>query len=429
MLLLIARRRSQELNRQKGELETEVARRLTSEAEVLALNHELTRKIADFKTLLDVIPIGIAVAEDAECRVVRPNPALAAVLGVAPGTNISNAPGAVAPLRLLREGAALPPEKFPMSVAAANKAPALGEELQLQSLDGTLVDSLSFAAPVFDGEGRVSGVINAFVDITDRKSQERMRRELEYRLQRSERMQSLGVMAAGIAHDFNNLLAGVIGQASLAAKVISAPAEAEAHIQSSLAAAERAAGLVKKVLAYTGQSFHLPRRTNLADLVRKSEPSLQLLAANKTELQFRFTEPAPAVLADSKELQRALHNVVLNALEAADPAPGRVEVSVDSGELGAGETGVVGRSERLQPGRYVWIEVKDNGAGMPPDVAEKAFDPFFTTKFLGRGLGLAEVLGIMRSHGGAVQLKTEQGVGTSVRLLLPVESPGARVQD
>jgi PAS domain S-box-containing protein len=424
MLLLLAHRRSAQLQRANAALESEVRRRVSSEAEVLALNRDLTRKVADFQTLLDVIPIGIAVAEDPECRIVRPNPALAAFLGVQPGANISKTGlDAASSYRLLRNGEELRPEEVPMRVAAAYKRAVLGEECQVERTDGSVVDALSFASPLFDENGRVRGVLTAYVDITESKSQERMRRELELRFQRAERMRCLGVMAAGIAHDFNNLLTGVIGQASLAAEMLPPTAEAQHPIASSLEAANCAAELVNKVLAYTGQSYHDLRPTDLGDVVRESQPVLLSLAGTKAELRFHIAASLPRALADPDEIRHALYNLVLNAVEAAEPGRNLVDISVDSLELRDRELETTVHGEKLEPGIYVQIEVKDNGAGMPPEIAEKAFDPFFTTKFLGRGLGLSELLGIMRSHNGGVRMETAPGAGTSVKLFFPARLP------
>jgi two-component system, cell cycle sensor histidine kinase and response regulator CckA len=425
MLLLLAHRRSTQLQRGNEALESEVRRRMSSEAEALALNRELTRKVADFQTLLDVIPIGIAVAEDPECRIIRPNRALAAFLGVEPGANISKtgSDDASAAYRFLRNGEEMRPEEMPIRVAATSKRPILGEECQVERSDGSVVDGLAFASPVFDENGRVRGVLSAYVDITESKSQERRRQDLERRLQRAERMQCLGVMAAGIAHDFNNLLTGVIGQASLAADILPPAAEAQSHIASSLEAAHRAAELIKQVLAFTGQSYHDLRPVDLGEVVRESQPSLLTLAGGKAELQFRIADPLPRALADPREIRHALYNLVLNAVEAAEPGRNHIDIGVDAVELRDGEAEMAGSREKPEPGTYVRIEVRDNGAGMPPEIAANAFDPFFTTKFLGRGMGLAEVLGIMRSHNGGVRMESAPRAGTRVELLFRMSEP------
>jgi signal transduction histidine kinase len=312
-----------------------------------------------------------------------------------------------------------------MRRAAEAKRDILGEEFQLKLPGGEMVDILSFASPVFDEKGRVRGLLNAYVDITERKSQERMRSELEQRLQRAARMQSLGVMAAGIAHDFNNLLTGIIGEASLAADTISPSAEAQRHIASSLEAAQRAADLVRKVVAYTGQLYYDLRPTDLGEVVRGSEATLLSLAGSKAKIQFRMADPLPQVLADPEEIRHALCNLVLNAVEAAEPGRNCIEIGVDVVELRGDEVELTARKVCLAAGPYLRVQVADNGPGMPPEIAAGAFDPFFTTKFLGRGLGLPEVLGIALSHHGGVKMETAPGGGTSVKLFIPAYAPEA----
>jgi len=125
-------------------------------------------------------------------------------------------------------------------------------------------------------------------------------------------------------------------------------------------------------------------------------------------------------MADPDEIRHVLDNLVLNAIEAKE-SDADVEISVGTQELSGEEKTVTVPDEKVDPGTYVRVEVKDSGAGMPAEIAERAFDPFFSTKFLGRGLGLSEVLGIMRAHNGAVRLETARDEGTSVELFFPVK--------
>ena len=422
MLLTLSQRRSSELQRANDALANEVARRVRTEAEVRDLNRELSRKVSDFQTLLDVIPIGIAVAGDPECRSITVNPALARMLGVPQARNISSAgPDAAGlPYKVLRDGRELRSDELPIQVVASTKRAVLAEEDQLVREDGTVIDVLSFASPVFDENGAVRGVLYACVDISERKAQEQLRRELEQRLQRAQRMKSLGAMAAGIAHDFNNLLTGIIGHAALAAKSLPEGTEPQHHIASSLEAADRAANLVHQLLAYTGRSYHTLRPTNLGEVVRDMRPALLNLAGPQAVIRFKISSPLPNVMADPDEIRHVLDNLVLNAIEAKE-SDADVEISVGTQELSGEEKTVTVPDEKVDPGTYVRVEVKDSGAGMPAEIAERAFDPFFSTKFLGRGLGLSEVLGIMRAHNGAVRLETARDEGTSVELFFPVK--------
>lgn len=384
-------------------------------SQIRHLNRTLNHKIADFQTLLDVIPIGIAVAHDPECRNITVNPALAAFSGVAPGEGASQTGGDALPYRWMRNGRELEPQEQPIQVAARNSQTVKAEENQIVRADGRIIDVLSFASPLFDENGQVRGVISACVDITERKAQEQLRADLERRLHRDERMRSLGVMAAGFAHDFNNLLTTIIGQASLAAAGSRIGSEAHWHISECLEASQRAAALVRRVMAYAGHPFHSLRPTDVP-------PVLKYCTELFPRVNLHIAPELPPVIGDRDEIQQAIQNLLSNAHESSEHAD--VHLRVDTCALSAREIADSLADQNLEPGLYVRVSVTDNGVGMPSEVADHAFDPFFSTKFLGRGLGLSEVLGIMRSHRGAVRLRSAPKSGTTVDLFFPAASGG-----
>ena len=383
------------------------------------LNRTLNRKIADFQTLLDVIPIGIAVAHDPECRTITMNPALAVFSGAVPEAGAPPSGGGALPYRWRRNGRYLEPHEEPMQSAAISGQTVKAEEDQIVRADGRVVDVLSYASPLFDEGGQVRGVISTCVDITERKAQEQLRADLERRLHRDERMRSLGVMAGGIAHDFNNLLTTIIGQASLAAAECRPGSEAHRHISECLDASERAAAVVRQVMAYAGHQFHSLRPTDVPPVLKYCTDLFPAVGVH-------IAPELPPVIGDADEIQQAVQNLLSNAHESSADAD--VRLTVDSCELSAGEIADSLPDQNLAPGRYVRVRVIDNGPGMPPEVADHAFDPFFSTKFLGRGLGLSEVLGIMRSHHGAVRLRSAQHSGTTVDLYFPAGSIGVETR-
>jgi signal transduction histidine kinase len=305
-----------------------------------------------------------------------------------------------------------------MYVAGVTGKNVLGEQEQIVRSDGTVLDILSFAAPVFDEDLQVRGVLNAWVDISERK-------RLEQRLHRAERMKSLGAMAAGIAHDFNNLLTSILGNGCLAAECVPKQSEAVQHIAASMDSAQQASALVQKVLAYTGHSSHTLRPMNLGEAVRIMKPWLGTLAAPGPTIRLDIAPRLPDILADGGEVRQVIRNLVLNAAEATLPKAADIEIHLDCRELSGTEPHLTLPDDNIRPGGYVCLELTDHGSGMPPEIAERAFDPFFTTKFLGRGLGLSEVLGIMRAHNGAVRLSTAPIKGTTVQLYFPVRELSA----
>lgn len=417
MLLALSQRWSLALQKSNAALADEVERRLRKESEVRDLNRELSRKVADFETLLDVIPIGISVADHPDCANIRFNKALAAMLGVTAGSTMRTTGAEAESLtyRIQQNGRTLAPDEFPIRRAAISGRTVLGEELRISRADGTAVEALSFASPLLDEKGHVRGALNAWVDVSDR-------RKLELRLQRAERMKSLGAMAAGIAHDFNNLLTAIIGRASLTAESVPPDSEAGRHIKACIDSGHQASALIQKVLAFTGNSFHTVRPTNLGETIQTLRPDLHTLAGSKSEIRIDVAPNIPVILADTDEIRQVTQNLVVNALEAIGQDEGNIEIRIDVCELTGHEPRLIYLQEEFLGGTYVRLKVSDTGAGMHTEIAERAFDPFFSTKFLGRGLGLSEVLGIMRGYDGAVRLKTSPGTGTSIELFFPSQA-------
>jgi signal transduction histidine kinase len=410
MLLYLTHQRSSAVQRANDKLSREVSRRTTIEAEVRELNRDLKNKVEDFQTLLKVAPVGIAVASDPECRTIWVNGALSRILGVAESVNTSQSgpDPASLPFRLCRDGRELRPEELPMQLAAATGKEVTGGELQIVRADGRRIDVLFFAAPVFDENGCVRGAIEVAVDISERRA-------LENRLQLAQRVESLGVMAAGIAHDFNGHLTSIIGNASMALDLFPESSEGRRLVAAAMTSGHRAADLIAQVLAYTGNGFHRLRPVNLADILDQRRLPVLGLAGFKAEVRLHIDAHLPGIKADPEAIEQVIKNLVQNAVEASGSAA-VIDISASVSELPEDTA-----YEGLPAGSYVHIEVKDTGPGMPADVVAKAFDPFFTTKFLGRGLGLSAVMGIMRAHKGAVRLETVPDSGTTVHLYFPVD--------
>jgi PAS domain S-box-containing protein len=384
--------------------------------QISQLNRTLKEKVADFQTLLDVIPIGIAVSYDPDCREGAANPALARMLGIPRDANVCASGSGGASWQLARNGRELQPDELPMRLAAATGKPVEAAEEQVVRADGATFEVLSYAAPLLDENGRVRGALTALVDISERKTQERLRADLERRLHLHERMKSLGIMAAGIAHDFNNLLTTIIGHASLALEDTTSGPGRERHLTDLLEAAQRAAGLVHQLLSYTGHSHPRLRLTDLSSVVSRWRDG--------GKISVDVAAGLPPVMADPDEVEQIIQNLVSNAIEASEEP--RVEIALDTYRVSNNEPEMISPDRKLDPGVYVRMTVKDSGVGMTSDIAERAFDPFFSTKFLGRGLGLSEVLGIMRSHNGGLRLRTVPNSGTSVELFFPLADKAER---
>ncbi len=273
---------------------------------------------------------------------------------------------------------------------------------------------LRFAAP------RGVQIRASITDITQRKAVEQERQMLERRLQDSQKLESLGVLAGGIAHDFNNLLTGILGNASLAFAEIGKDGLAADCLAEIEKASRRAGELCQQMLAYSGRGRFEVKRLDLSALVEDAASLLRHSVSKSAILSFNLTAGLPAVAADPTQLRQVLMNLVINASDAIGEANGSIKVS--TGVMNADDDYLrrTQPAQALPAGPYAYLEVEDSGAGMSPETLSRIFDPFFTTKFTGRGLGLAAVLGILRGHGGALKVDTVLGEGTTFRLLLPV---------
>jgi CheY-like chemotaxis protein len=237
-------------------------------------------------------------------------------------------------------------------------------------------------------------------------------------IRRKQRLESIGLLAAGIAHDFNNLLTGIIGNAQLLHQVILSPDDRE-MADSIVRAGERAAELTRQLLTYSGKAMSHMQTTDLSALIRDSERLIRASLPKKVQPELRLNA-LPPIMADMNQIRQALLNLTLNAAEAIGPdCSGHVVIETGTSRVDESEHFDV-TPDHVTPGRYAWLEVRDSGCGMEPDTVGKIFEPFFTTKFLGRGLGLAAVAGIVRSHKGMVRVRSTAGHGSSLRLYFPL---------
>jgi signal transduction histidine kinase/ActR/RegA family two-component response regulator len=273
--------------------------------------------------------------------------------------------------------------------------------------------------PLRDGNGAIEGLLVISRDVTQLKRNEAEQREFARRLQETQKLESLGIIAGGIAHDFNNLLTIILGNANLARLELPPKSSVHECLSRIEATSVRAADLCKQMLAYSGKGIFVVRRLDVSKLVQETTELLHLSISKKATLQLQLATSLPPVLADATQLQQILMNLVSNASDAIGSRDGLI--CVRSGLLQVDRKTVheFSPATDIPDGQYVCLEVSDNGCGMTTEVREKIFDPFFSTKFTGRGLGLAAVLGIVRSHRGAITVQSEVGRGSTFKLLLP----------
>ena len=256
-------------------------------------------------------------------------------------------------------------------------------------------------------------------EMDERRQAEEEHRRLEAQVQHAQRLESLGVLAGGIAHDFNNLLASIMGYASLAALDVPDGSRARKSLEQVLVAAHTAAELTQQMLAYSGRGTFVLEAVNLTCLIEGVVRLVESTISKKAALRLNLPEDLPAVEGDASQIRQVVMNLITNASESLADTSGVVDVTTGVEYAAAGAGPDIALGEALPAGRYVFLEVRDTGCGMDDETLQHIFDPFFTTKFTGRGLGLAAVLGIIRSHHGGVRVDSEPGRGTTFRVLFP----------
>lgn len=279
--------------------------------------------------------------------------------------------------------------------------------------DGTRLICEWFNTPLRDSRGAIRGVASMAMDITEREI-------MEEQIRNTQKLESLGVLAGGVAHDFNSSLTVILGNAELLRAIKGLPEKARPLVDLIDDAAMRADQLIKHLLAYARTGRHNPQPLDLNCVIRESARFIRSSLGPAHELRLSLADSVSRVRADSGQLEQVLLNLCLNARQA-QPNSGVIELTTREVELNEKQL------NRCVPhggksGRYVELEVRDEGCGMDPATLKRIFDPFFTTKADGHGLGLAAVHGILRQHSAVAYVETRPGHGTRFHVYLPVPS-------
>jgi len=276
--------------------------------------------------------------------------------------------------------------------------------------------------PIRDAAGRISGVLGIALDLTERQQAEDARIALERKLLETQKLESLGVLAGGIAHDFNNLLMSVIGNASLAAGDLPADSPARRAIEQIELAARRGSDLTRQMLAYAGQGTVAIEAVDVNSVVDEMKDLLRVSMAKGARTTCELASDLPPIEGDPTQVRQVVMNLITNASDALGGTEGTIAVRTSLIDLDATGLAAMHTGPDAAPGRYACIEVADTGCGMDAATLERIFDPFFSTKLVGRGLGLATVLSVVRRHRGALAVESVPGHGTTFRVHLPFAS-------
>jgi two-component system cell cycle sensor histidine kinase/response regulator CckA len=357
---------------------------------------------------------------DAEGRVLFVSPSAEEILGYKPEQLIGTTP-----FNLLHPADVEPLADAFLARLVAEGKPGLGRVFRVSHRDGSWrwLQGGGVNYETASGELRVVAITR---DITERVRAEEERKRLEEWARQAQKLESLGVMARGVAHDFNNLLTPILGDASLALSDLPPDSPTRARLEKIQKAAHHAASLTNQMLDYAGAGQLAPEAVNLSQLVLEMGRLLESAISKRAVLRYDLDADLPIVQADPAQISQVMMNLITNASEAIEEgerSEGRISVS--SGVVDADrellEATLLGSG--LREGRYVYFEVQDDGPGMDPETSNRIFDPFFSTKFTGRGLGLAAVLGIVRSHHGTIEIDAALERGTRIRVLFPLLDP------
>ncbi len=288
----------------------------------------------------------------------------------------------------------------------------VGFETTARTRDGSVVSLMWNASLVIDERDDPAVIEGTVIDVSES-------RRIEEGMRRSQKLESLGVLAGGIAHDFNNLLMSILGNAELGRIDLDPESPHYQRLQRIETSAHRAADLSRQMLAYSGKGEFVVTHIDLSLAVRERQHLLEGAITKKGQLVLRLDPSLPAVEADAGQIEQIVMGLVTNASEALGGDEGTITLSTGCRDLSLEDLSETYLDDRLPAGSYVYLEVEDSGSGIEEEIQRKIFDPFFTTKFTGRGLGLAAVLGIVRGHQGAIKIDSTPDHGSIFTVFFP----------
>jgi PAS domain S-box-containing protein len=294
-------------------------------------------------------------------------------------------------------------------------------EYRMRRADGEYRWLLDHGVPRFEPNGRFAGYVGSCIDITDLKRNHR-------RMLATQKLESLGLMAAGVAHDFGNLLGGMFAELDLALSDMPEGSPGRESVERTESLAKHAAQLVELLVASAGRGVesHALEPVDLSALVTRMLRLLKGCISKEVEVRLELATNLPVMKGNIAQIGQVVMNLITNATDALGGEPGSITVATDTAHLGPELTAA--QHFGLPDGEYVRLKVSDTGCGMNAETRTRIFDQFFTTKAEGRGLGLAVVHGVIRSHGGGIHVVSEPGAGSTFEVLFPCVAQGAGIR-
>ncbi len=295
--------------------------------------------------------------------------------------------------------------------------------------NGDIIPSLLSTSLIRDENAEPLYYVSHIRDMSAEKRLERERQRHQLQMQQAQKLESLGVLAGGIAHDFNNLLMGIIGNAQIAMLGLGSEEKAREPMDRVISGSKRAAELCEQLLAYAGRGQFEVKPFDLGQLVVEMGRLLDVAATRKTRIDYQLPDEPLGIVGDATQIRQVVMNLITNAADAVSDSDGEITVEASSSALSREDLSRFQLGNDIEPGDFAILSVSDNGTGMDDATIRRIFDPFFTTKKEGRGLGLAAVLGIVKSHAGAVEVLSDEGKGTRFTLALPLTAMQEHVDD
>ncbi len=290
------------------------------------------------------------------------------------------------------------------------QAPSIKQELRYMAGEARVMHGATSLALVRNDAGEVEQIILQIVDVTDKK-------HAAQRLQHAQKMEAIGQLTGGLAHDFNNLLTVIIGNLELLESKAGIDERGARRLAEAIDAARKGSELTRQMLAFARKQVLEPREVNINDLVKGIAPLLSRSIGENIQLKADAMAGAPKALIDPSQLESSILNLAINARDAM-PKGGLLTIETQPIYL---DRTYAAKYPEVTPGHYVMVAVSDTGTGMSPELLEKVFQPFFTTKAQGKGsgLGLSMVYGFIKQSGGHINVYSEVGHGTAIKMYLP----------
>jgi signal transduction histidine kinase len=392
----------------------------------------IERAEALLKATLDQAPLGIVLAEAGSFKTqilnqyARQYFALASADSPSPAENWNDSVIAHPAAKCLwnLQGEKVEIADWPLVRAMRSGEAVTTEEYIYIPSAGKKFHFLLSATPIRDSLGQVYAGLGLMQDVTPQRLEQQRRELLDARVREAERLESVAVLAAGVAHDFNNFLVAILGHTELAQSTIPATHTARVDLDGIRAAAEQARVLVSQMLALTGTSASLQKPIDVNAIMIEQLAMLDLSDNPKITTAMTTESGQMWVRADRAQLRQAISNLLSNAVESMQENGGHLVVTVDAEVLNA-RTRFAGSiiEGTVRDGNFVRLCVHDAGHGMDDATVRRAFEPFFSTRFVGRGLGLAVVRGVIKAHQGLLAVESAPGLGTNVTLYFPQLDP------